>query len=97
MKEENNLLKRKVNMKVDSLADQYEKQYKTLTEKRETIIKDKANIEKAIKELDIKRKDALDDIYIQVNENLSKIYTTLLPGTKAKLNILEVSKLFFNT
>jgi len=90
MREENNVLKRKVNMKVDLLADQYENEYKSLVEKREIIIKDKNNIEKAILELDIKRKDALEDIFTHVNVNLNSIYSTLLPGTKAKLSILEV-------
>jgi len=94
MKEENAILKRKVNMKVDMLADQYENEYKSLVEKREIIIKDKNNIEKAILELDIKRKDALDEIFNQVNLNLNSIYSVLLPGTKAKLNILEVCNCF---
>ena len=86
LKEENAVLRRKVNMKVDVMSDQYEKEYNDLIKKREIIIKDKTNIEKAIKELDEKRKDALEDIYSQVNKNLNSIYTTLLPGTKAKLD-----------
>ena len=59
LKEENSVLRRKVNMKVDIMADQYEKEYNDLIKKREIIVKDKTNIEKAIKELDEKRKDAL--------------------------------------
>jgi structural maintenance of chromosome 2 len=89
LKEENAALRRKVNMKVDIMADQYEKEYNDLIKKREIIIKDKTNIEKAIIELDQKRKDALEDIYSQVNKNLDSIYSTLLPGTKAKLDISE--------
>lgn len=88
LKEENNILKRKVNMKVDVMADQYEKQYNDLIKKKEIIIKDKSNIEKAILELDEKRKVALEEIYIQVNKNLNSIYSTLLPGTQAKLDTL---------
>jgi structural maintenance of chromosome 2 len=86
LKEENAVLRRKVNMKVDIMSDQYEKEYNDLIKKREIIIKDKTNIEKAIKELDEKRKDALEDIFSQVNKNLNSIYTTLLPGAKAKLD-----------
>jgi structural maintenance of chromosome 2 len=88
LKEENNILKRKVNMKVDVMADQYEKQYNDLIKKKEIIIKDKANIEKAIIELDEKRKEALEEIYVQVNKNINSIYSTLLPGTQAKLDTL---------
>jgi structural maintenance of chromosome 2 len=91
LKEENAVLRRKVNMKVDIMADQYEKEYNELIKKREIIIKDKTNIEKAIKELDEKRKDALDDIYGQVNKNLDSIYSTLLPGAKAKLDTVGKS------
>ncbi len=80
-------------MKVDIMADQYEKEYNSLVDKREIIIKDKTNIEKAIVELDDKRKDALDDIYSKVNKNLDSIYSSLLPGTKAKLDTLPGKKL----
>jgi structural maintenance of chromosome 2 len=93
LKEENNILRRKVNMKVDIMADQYEQEYNNLIKKREIILKDKTNIEKAIKELDEKRKDALEDIYGHVNKNLDSIYSTLLPGTKAKLDMLPEKSL----
>ena len=59
------------------MADQYEKEYNDLIKKREIILKDKHNIEKAIIELDEKRKDALEDIYGEVNRNLNSIYSTL--------------------
>jgi structural maintenance of chromosome 2 len=89
LKEENAILRRKVNMKVDIMADQYEKEYNDLIKKKEIIVKDKNNIEKAILELDEKRKEALEDIYSSVNKNLDSIYSTLLPGTKAKLDMVE--------
>lgn len=88
LKEENMILKRKVNMKVDVMADKSEKEYNDLVSKKEIIMKDKNLIEKAIIELDDKRKDALQEIYQHVNKNLNSIYSTLLPGTKAKLGIL---------
>jgi structural maintenance of chromosome 2 len=93
LKEENKLLKRKVNMKVDVMADQYENKYNELMNKKEIIIKDKNNIEKAIIDMDQKRKDALEEIYEQVDKNLDSIYSTLLPGTKAKLGILPEKSL----
>jgi structural maintenance of chromosome 2 len=89
LKEENAVLRRKVNMKVDIMADQYEKEYNDLIKKKEIIMKDKTNIEKAINELDEKRKEALNDIYSHVNKNLDSIYSTLLPGTKAKLDTIQ--------
>ena len=93
LKEENAILKRKVNMKVDIMADQYEKEYNDLVKKKEIIVKDKQNIQNAIDELDKKRKDALNDIYAQVNKSINSIYSTLLPGTKAKLSQVDPSSL----
>lgn len=88
LKEENAILKRKVNMKVDVMADKSEKDYNSLISKKEILLKDKKLIEKAIQELDQRRIEALQEIYEHVNKNLNSIYSTLLPGTKAKLGIL---------
>lgn len=88
-REENAVLKRKVNMKVDMMSDQYEKEYQDLIKKREIITKDKTNIELAIKEMDIKRKEAIEEIYDRVNKELNSIYSTLLPGAGSKLEKLE--------
>ncbi len=89
LKDENAILKRKVNMKVDVMADKSEKEYSDLVSRKEIILKDKNLIEKAIIELDDKRKEALQEIYEHVNKNLNSIYSTLLPGTKAKLGLLS--------
>ena len=89
LKEDNAVLKRKVNMKVEVMADQYEKNYNDLVKKKEIILKDKQNIQKAIDELDKKRKDALERIYSEVNKNINIIYSALLPGTKARLNLVD--------
>ena len=89
LKEENSVLKRKVNMKVDMMSDQYEKEYQDLIKKREIITKDKTNIEVAIKEMDIKRKEAIEEIFTIVNKELNSIYSTLLPGAGSKLEKLE--------
>lgn len=83
--EENNILKRKVNMKVQETGDMYEKQFNELNERRRIILKDKADIEKAIIELDSKRKETLEKVFQTVSESINKIYSTLLPGTKAKI------------
>ena len=48
-------------------------------------MKDKLNIQKAIEELDKKRKEALEKVFNVTTESLNKIYKTLLPGTMALL------------
>ena len=89
LQEDNAILKRKVNMKVESMADQYDKEYTNLIKKKEIIIKDKLNIQKAIEELDKKRKEALEKVFSLTSDSLNKIYKTLLPGTMAKLEQID--------
>ena len=89
LQEDNAVLKRKVNMKVESMADQYDKEYTNLIKKKEIIIKDKVNIQKAIEELDKKRKEALEKVFSLTSDSLNKIYKTLLPGTMARLEQLD--------
>ena len=89
LQEDNAILKRKVNMKVESMADQYDKEYTNLIKKKEIIIKDKVNIQKAIEELDKKRKEALEKVFSLTSDSLNKIYKTLLPGTMAKLEQID--------
>lgn len=82
----NKVLKRKVNMKVDSLLGEYEKQYDELIKKRNMMIKDKSNIEKVIITLDNERVKELKEVFVEVNDNFNNIFSTLLPGTSAKLS-----------
>jgi structural maintenance of chromosome 2 len=89
LQEDNAVLKRKVNMKVESMADQYDKEYTNLIKKKEIIIKDKVNIQKAIEELDKKRKEALEKVFSLTSDSLNKIYKTLLPGTMARLEQID--------
>ena len=89
LQEDNAILKRKVNMKVESMADQYDKEYTNLIKKKEIIVKDKLNIQKAIEELDKKRKEALEKVFSLTSDSLNKIYKTLLPGTMAKLEQID--------
>jgi structural maintenance of chromosome 2 len=46
-------------------------------------------IESAIKELDEKKNEALKKAYVQVNKDFGSIFSTLLPGTDAKLAPVE--------
>ena len=89
LKEDNSILKRKVNMKVESMADQYDKEYSNLIKKKDIIFKDKLNIQRAIEDLDKKRKEALEKVFSLASESLNKIYKTLLPGTMAKLEQID--------
>ena len=51
----------------------------------QVILKDKSKIETVIEELDVKKNQALQTTWIKVNRDFGSIFSTLLPGTFAKL------------
>ena len=93
LREECKSLKRKVNLKADAIAVDLENQYTELMKRKDILTNDKYLIEKTIADLDIKRKEALEEIYEVVNKNLNSIYSTLLPGAQAKLNRVDTESL----
>ncbi|KAG0712441.1 Structural maintenance of chromosomes protein 2 [Chionoecetes opilio] len=60
-------------------------QYNDLMRKKRIVENDKSKIEKVILELDEKKKAALRQAWEQVNKDFGSIFSTLLPGTQAKL------------
>lgn len=78
-------LGKSVNKKVLGMFDKAEAEYKELTEKRRIVLNDKSKIEAVITELDEKKKEALVATWQQVNKDFGSIFSTLLPGTSAKL------------
>lgn len=87
LKDETANLKKHVNMKVDTMADQSEREYTELIKKRDRILVDKSSIEKTISELDSLRNLTLMATYIEVNSNFKKIFSTLLPGAMASIDL----------
>jgi structural maintenance of chromosome 2 len=59
LKDETANLKKHVNMKIDTMADQSEREYTDLIKKRDLILADKDRIERTISELDALRNSAL--------------------------------------
>lgn len=76
---------KKINKKVMGMIEKAEKEYVQLTHKRDTIQKDKDTIEEVIRELDIKKMQALQSTWVKVNRDFGSIFSMLLPGTHAKL------------
>lgn len=64
---------------------QAEKDYIDLLDKRRIVEADKAKIQKVIHELDEKKKEVLEGTWKSVTKDFGKIFSTLLPGTTAKL------------
>ena len=62
-----------------------EEQFNDLMRKKTTVENDKAKINKVIKELDVKKRAEIRRAWDKVNKDFGSIFSTLLPGTQAKL------------
>ncbi|PIA59901.1 hypothetical protein AQUCO_00400638v1 [Aquilegia coerulea] len=78
-------LEKRVNKKVMVMFDNAEDKYKELMSKKIIIENDKSKIRKVIDELDEKKKETLNVTWVKVNNDFGSIFSTLLPGTMAKL------------
>jgi len=82
-------LGKKVNRKVMSMFDKAEQEYQALTSKKRIVENDKTKIEDVISELDEKKREALRATWAKVTKDFGSIFSTLLPGTTAKLEAPE--------
>lgn len=89
LRDENAVLTRKINKKVMGMIEKAEQEYEQLISKRTIIQNDRAKIERVIGELDERKKEALEKTWVKVNKSFGQIFSELLPGTSAKLEIPE--------
>lgn len=82
-------ISKKLNKKAVVMMEKAESEYEELSRKKVVILNDKAKIEAVIQELDVKKSQALQSTWIKVNRDFGSIFSTLLPGTAAKLEPLE--------
>ncbi|XP_006848048.2 structural maintenance of chromosomes protein 2-1 isoform X1 [Amborella trichopoda] len=78
-------LEKRVNKKVMAMFEKAEDEFKDLISKKNIIENDKSKIKKVIEELDEKKKETLKNTWVKVNKDFGSIFSTLLPGTMAKL------------
>ena len=78
-------LGKRVNKKVIAMFDKAESEFKDLQEKRRIVLNDRTKIQKVITELDEKKREALQLTWEKVTKDFGSIFSTLLPGTSAKL------------
>ncbi|XP_010246683.1 PREDICTED: structural maintenance of chromosomes protein 2-1-like [Nelumbo nucifera] len=78
-------LEKRVNKKVMAMFEKAEDEYNDLISKKNIIENDKLKIRKVIEELDEKKKETLKVTWVKVNKDFGSIFSTLLPGTMAKL------------
>lgn len=89
LKKEQDLISRKINKKVVGMIEKAEQEYQSLMTKRAIIEKDKEKITFVIEELDTKKDEALQTTWRKVNKDFGSIFSTLLPGTTAKLEPVD--------
>jgi structural maintenance of chromosome 2 len=82
-------LKGKVNHQCMAKLEKAESECKGLMEKWTIVENDKKSLKLVIEELDEKKKAALKATWLKVNGDFGAIFSTLLPGTKAKLEPSE--------
>ena len=85
IKQEQQNLQKRVNLKVEAMSDKVERKYIDLMEKRKILAEDKIILNLNMDELDKKKQEALEKCYLTVSEHFGKIFSTLLPFTYAKI------------
>ncbi|XP_065904584.1 structural maintenance of chromosomes protein 2-like isoform X2 [Dysidea avara] len=89
LQEQKDTLSKKVNMRAMTMFGRAEERYNDLMKKKKIVENDKAKIEALIIELDEKKNAAIQGAFQQVNKDFGSIFSTLLPGTSAKLSPME--------
>ena len=85
LQDEQEALERKVNKKVMGMFEKANQKYEELVEKLKRIEQDKQKLHRVIEEVEKKKNEALVKTWKKVNKDFGSIFSTLLPGTMAKL------------
>ncbi len=82
-------LKKLININVDEVGDTIERQYETLVQRKEIVVKDKRRLERIMKLLDATKRDALLKVWAKVNIDFGDIFKTLLPHARSRLELIS--------
>ncbi|NXG51766.1 SMC2 protein, partial [Psilopogon haemacephalus] len=85
LQEKKDVLSKTVNLNSVNMLSDMEEKYNDLMRKKRIVENDKLQILATIKQLDQKKKEALQVAWRKVNEDFGSIFSTLLPGAKAML------------
>lgn len=84
-------LNKSVNRKVMSMYEKAKSEYEELLKKKEIVENDKAKIQALIAELDENKIRTLKQTWEKVNKDFGSIFSTLLPGSASKLEMVGQS------
>lgn len=76
-----------VNMKALEIYEAVEKEYNSLIEKRESLIKEKTDVLTLMNEIETKKKENFMKTYTVANKNFERIFTTLFKKGQAYLEL----------
>lgn len=85
LQESKDKMSRNVNQKAMVLLEREEEQYKEVIRRKKVVEDDKKKIQAIITDLDEEKKKKLKVAWSEVDENFGSIFSTLLPGSQAKL------------
>lgn len=78
-----------VNRKAIRMFDSVEKDYADLITKKKQVEQDRKKIKEVIADLDVRKRESLHAMFKQVNENFQAIFSSLLHGAQAKLDVIN--------
>lgn len=81
-------MQKTVNQRANMLLNDKEKEAETLSARRSVIEQDKDKLIKYMEEVDRKKKDALYKAWRKINVDFDSIFSTFLPTTHAKLDLV---------
>jgi structural maintenance of chromosome 2 len=84
-------MEKNINRKVMGMIQKAETEYQGLMKKRKMLENDRLKIEEVIVKLDDQKKEALQKTWSKVTVDFGSIFSTLLPGTDAKLEKVSES------
>lgn len=90
---DNKMLNKKINKKAEVVADEIEEECKKLLERKETVLKDKQNLCNTLEECKVLKEKTVMITFERVNKALDGIFSTLLPGTQARLKSVNESSI----
>lgn len=78
-------LAKTVNMRANVALVDKEKECEDVSKRRRIVEADKEKLIEYMKEVDLKRKEELKKAFVEINNHFGSIFSSLLPGTNAKL------------
>ena len=85
MKQQHSAAGKTVNHKVVSMYEAVAEQYNDVLSKRNQVARDREHVLSTITELNTQKKHTIEETFKKVSLDFSAIFSTLLPGAKAKL------------